>query len=223
MLRSTGPWPPSTTSGTSPSYYTKAFDITKIASVDYVIDPFSSWKAVAHAFLTFGFKDGEHVAISIEIRKKKGDSFSPIRGLFKQFEIMYVIADERDVIRLRSNYRKDKVYMYPIKAPQEKIGELFLDMLTRANKLRDQPEFYNTLANSCTTNIMNHANRIYPGSIPLSYRAVLAGYSDRYAFDLGLIDTDLTFEEARAQYMISDRAVESAHDPDFSAKIREAS
>ena len=136
-----------TTKDYSPGYYEKTFALDKIKSVDFVIEPFSN-AASAHTFLTFGFEGDHYISISVEIRKEQGETFSPWKGLLKRYELMYVIADERDVIKLRSNYRKDKVYLYPVKTTKEKMQALFLDMLDRANKLKEKPEFYNTLVNT---------------------------------------------------------------------------
>jgi hypothetical protein len=135
---------------------------------------------------------------------------------------MYVIADERDVIKLRSNYRKDLVYVYPIKTTEEKAQALFLDMINRTNNLKDHPEFYNTITDNCTTNIVHHVDKITPDRVPLfNLRILLPANSDKLAYDLGLIDTDLTFEQARVRYFINDRAMKYAADPNFSIKIRE--
>ncbi len=210
----------STTSYT-PAYYDRTFDLEKIRSVDYVFEPFSGGDASAHTFVTFGFEGDKYVSISIEIRKEKGEGFSALKGLFKQYELMYVIADEKDVIKLRSNYRKDRVYLYPIKTTKEKMRALFLDMVQRANYLRDHPEFYNTITDTCTTNIAKHVNKISPKRVPFSFKILLPGYSDRLVYDLGLIDTDLPFDEMRAKYLINEKALKYADDPDFSVRIRE--
>ena len=210
----------STTSYTA-AYYDKTFDLDKIKAVYYIVEPFSGLAGSAHTFLSFEFEEDEFVAISIEIRKEKGEKFSPLKGLFNQYEITYVIADERDVVKLRSNFRKDLVYVYPIRTTKEEMSAVFIDMVTRASTLREKPEFYNTLTNTCTTNIMRHANNITPKRIPLSYKVLLPAYSDRLAYDLGLIDTDLSFEEAREKFLINDRAEEFANEPDFSKKIRQ--
>lgn len=213
----------STTSFT-PAYYDKTFDVSKLVRAYYIVEPFSGYAGAAHTFLSFEFEDADgepdFVAISVEIRKEKGESFSAGKGLLKQYEIMYVIADERDVVKLRSNYRKDKVYVYPVKGDIAKIREVFLDMVTRANKLAENPEFYNTLTNTCTTNIVRHANTISPERVPFDFSILLPENSDKLAYDLGLIDTDLSFEEARAAYLINERAEQFADDPDFSLKIR---
>jgi len=127
------------------AYYDKTFDLDKIKTIDYIVEPFSKWQGLAHTFLSFGFENekGEmdYVAISVEIRKEKGESFSPWKGMARQFELMYVVADENDVIKLRTNYRKDNVYLYPINTFTEKKQLLFWDMLDRANQLKDHPEF----------------------------------------------------------------------------------
>lgn len=216
----------STTSYTK-NYYDKVFDLNKIKKVWYVVEPFSGFPGSAHTFLSFEFEGEENknenfVSISIEIRKEKGEAFSAFKGLFNKYELMYVIADERDAIKLRSNYRKDLVYVYPINATKEKTRELFLDMVARANDLRDRPEFYNTITNTCTTNIVDHVNKITPSKVPFfNLRILLPANSDKLAYDLGLIDTNLSFEEARARYFINDRAIKYADDPDFSRKIRQ--
>lgn len=211
-----------TTTDYDVQYYDKTFDLNKIQSVWYMVEPFSGYGAgAAHTLVSFGFAGGDYVAISAEIRKEKGESFSAIKGLFRQYELIYVIADERDVIKLRSNYRKDDVFLYPVKTTKANIQKLFISMLTRANKLATQPEFYNTLTNTCATNIMAHVNEIAPGRIPLSYKVLMPGYSDELARKIGLIDNTLSIEELRAKYRINDKAVKYADDPLFSERIRE--
>lgn len=211
----------STTSYTA-DYYDKTFDIDKLKKVWYVVEPFSGIPGSAHTFLSFEFEGDQFVSISVEIRKEKGEAFHPIKGLFNTYELMYVIADERDVIKLRSNYRKDLVYLYPIKTTTEKAQELFLDMVKRATKLKDSPEFYNTITNTCTTNIVQHVSKIREDKISaLNLQVIFPANSDKLAYDLGLLNTDLSFEDARTRYFINDKAMKYANDPDFSLKIRE--
>lgn len=211
----------STTSYT-PRYYTKTFNLNDLKKVWYVVEPFSGIPGSAHTFLSFEFDNDQFVSISVEIRKEKGESFHPIKGLFNQYELMYVIADEQDVVKLRSNYRKDLVYVYPIRTTQEKAQGIFLDMLKRAQTLEKEPEFYNTLTNTCTTNIVHHVNTITPHRVPFfNLRILFPANSDRLAYDLGLIDTDLPFEKAREKFYINDKALRYAQDTNFSRKIRE--
>lgn len=211
----------STTSYT-PRYYTKTFNLNDLKKVWYVVEPFSGIPGSAHTFLSFEFDNDQFVSISVEIRKEKGESFHPIKGLFNQYELMYVIADEQDVVKLRSNYRKDLVYVYPIRTTQEKAQGIFLDMLKRAQTLEKEPEFYNTLTNTCTTNIVHHVNTITPHRVPFfNLRILFPANSDRLAYDLGLIDTDLPFEKAREKFYINDKALKYAQDTNFSRKIRE--
>lgn len=208
------------TTSYSPDYYTKTFDLTKLSSLDYIVEPFKGIGA-AHTFLSFGFDDGSHVAISVEIRKEVGESFSPLKGLFRQYELVYVIADERDVIKLRTNYRKDNVYLYPVDTTKEHMRTLFVNMLRRANELRESPEFYNTLTNNCTTNIAGHINDITPNKISWDYRLLFPENSDVLAQELGLIAQGMTIEEARTKYRINEKAERYADDPEFSKRIRE--
>lgn len=215
----------STTSYTK-NYYNKTFDIRNLKKVWYIVEPFSGIPGSAHTFLSFEFNSPqnlkpEFVSISVEIRKEKGESFNPIKGLLNQYEIMYVIADEKDVIKLRSNYRKDMVYLYPIKTSDDSARGLFLGMINRTNYLSVHPEFYNTLTNTCTTNIVRHVDKISPKKVSLfNWSVIFPENSDRLAYDLGLIDTSLSFEQARERYFINERAVKYADSDDFSLRIR---
>lgn len=211
-----------TTSDYDVRYYDKTFDLDKLESVWYMVEPFSGHGAgAAHTLLSFGFEGGDYVAISVEIRKEKGESFSPVKGILRQYELVYVIADERDVIKLRSNYRKDDVFLYPVITSKERMQKLFVSMLLRAGKLATEPEFYNTLTSTCTTNLVAHVNEMVPGRIPFSYKVLMPAYSDELAREIGLIDNTLSIEELRAKYKINDRALQYAYDPLFSQRIRE--
>ncbi len=210
----------STTSYT-PAYYDKTFDLKKLKRVWFIVEPFSGYIGAAHTFLSFEFEDDNFLALSVEIRKEKGESFSALKGLLKRYELMYVAGDERDLIKLRSNYRKDKVYVYPIATTEENQRKLFLSMVTRMNRLAEEPEFYNTLTSTCTTNIVSHVNEIVPKRIPIRSEILFPAESDRLAYDLGLIDTTLSFDEARERFLINEKAMKYAESEDFSRKVRE--
>lgn len=203
----------------TPAYYDRTFDLRKLDSAWFFVEPFGRAGA-AHTFVSFGFADRDFVAISVEIRKEKGESFSPLRGLLRQYELMYVVGDERDLVKLRTNFRKDPVHLYRIRATPERIREMFVGMLRRANALREQPEFYNTLTNTCTTNLVRHVNEITPKRIPFRPAVLLPANSDRLAYELELIDTSLTFEEVRRRANINVLAARYADDPEFSKRIR---
>lgn len=208
-------------------YYDKSFDLNRLESVWYMVEPFAGYGAgAAHTLVSFGFEGGDYVAISAEIRKEKGESFSALKGLFRQYELVYVIADERDVIKLRSNYRKDEVFLYPVVTTKENMQKLFLSMVSRANKLATEPEFYNTLTSTCTTNIVSHVNEIVPGRVPWSFKVLMPAYSDELAYRIGLFETKaedghtMTLEELRERYKINERAEKYAESGEFSERIR---
>jgi Domain of unknown function (DUF4105) len=199
----------------------RAYDLRQVERAWFLVEPFSKdWRGPAHTLVSFQFSGGRFLAVSAEIRKEKGEVFSPVKGLLRQFEMIYVVADERDVVRLRTNFRRDPVYLYPGRADRAKVRALLVDMLTRANGLAAHPEFYNTLTNTCTTSIVGHVNQISPKRVPFSLKVLFPGYSDRLAYDLGLIDTDLPFEQARERYHVNARAMQAGNSPDFSLRIR---
>jgi hypothetical protein len=201
-------------------HYDRTYNLAQIESVDFVQVPFNENRAIAHTFLTFGFANGEHVGISVEVRLEKGEMYSPALGLFGQFELMYVVADERDLIPVRTEYRNCDVYLYPTRATPEQARRLLVSMLERANGLRERPELYDTLTNNCTTSIVRHINEIGPSEIPYDYRVLLPGYADELAYELGLLDTSVPFAELKRQARINDLVHRYKDDADFSARIR---
>ncbi len=201
-------------------YYDKTISINDITGVDFIVEPFLGLKGVAHTFVSFRIRDGSFISISVEIRKRKGEHFSAWKGFFKHFELMYVLADERDIIAMRACFRRDKVYLYPIQTTPEKAQQMFLSMLQRANKLRVKPEFYDTLANTCTTNIANHVNMVTPKKIPWSHKVFAPSFSDELAYEVGLIDNTLPFAETKKRALINNRADAALNDPSFSKLIR---
>ena len=198
----------------------RTYDLAQLESVWFIVEPFADWRGPAHTFLSFGFAGGDYVAISVEIRKERGESFSPLLGVLRQYELAYVIGDERDLIGLRANHRKDDVYLYPVRTTSARIRTLFVAMIERANAVAAEPEFYNTLGNNCTSNIVDHINVLVPDRIPFSYKTFLPAYADDLAFDLGLIDTDLPRDQFRMPHRINDLAAQHADSAEFSAAIR---
>ncbi len=142
----------------------RTYDLSKLDSVDFIMVPLEFVPGGAHTFLSFGFQDQDYVAISVEVRREKGQEFDPVKSLSDPYEIMYVVGDERDLIQLRSIYWLEDVYMYQAESPPEQMRALFVDMLKRANKLKKEPEFYNLVTNNCTTNIVRHINNVAPGT-----------------------------------------------------------
>lgn len=185
-----------------PGYYDKTFDVTRLERVYFVFVPFKKSKHAAHGFFVFEFTGGETVAVSVEIRKKHTQKYSALKGLMKQYELMYVIADEADVVGLRREHRQDGMYRYPLKLTRKQARQLFFHMMRRARKLYDSPEFYNTLGNACVTNLVYHLNTVLPRKISFDFRLVFSGYADRYLFQQGIFDTPLPFEEARQVFYI---------------------
>ncbi|MBW3565719.1 MAG: DUF4105 domain-containing protein [Acidobacteria bacterium] len=204
-----------------PAWYDATFDLRELENVWFVVEPFGSWRGLAHTFVSFGFEDQKYVAFSVEIRKEKGEAYSPLKGLWRQYELMYVVGDERDLIGLRANHRNNDVYLYPVRTTRRRAQRMFLEMVRRANQLAANPEFYNTITNACTTNLVDHVNLVAPDRIPLRAGVIFPGYSDRLARQLGLIDTELPPDELRARFRINEPAGEHAGAEDFSVRIRE--
>ena len=205
----------------TPAYYDKTFDLRKLEGVDLVA---SYWMgpAIAHIFLSFSFQGGDHLAVSIETRKERGEGYSTVQGFFRQYELYYVVADERDVIRLRTNYRKDPpedVYVYRLRGSIDNGRRLFLQYMEEVNALKDRPEWYNTLTTNCTTAIWMHT-RINPGHPPLSWKILASGYVPEYLYEIGKLDNSLPFAELQRRAHVNARAQAADKAADFSRQIR---
>lgn len=205
----------------TPHWEDRTYDLRKLDSVD-LIAVYWAGKAIAHIMVSFGFEDKDHLAVSIETRKEKGESYSTLAGFFRQYELYYVVADERDVIGVRTTYRQpqEDVYLYRTRAPIKNIRRVFLDYLKAMNDMRGRPRFYNTLTTNCTTSILMHT-RMNPESPPLSWKILLSGYVPDYLYDLGRIDTAMPFLELEKISRVNDRAHAAGKDPNFSQRIRE--
>ena len=202
------------------NYEQRAYVPDEIVRVWYVVELLDSfWRGPAHTFLSFEFEGNSFVSVSPEIRRERGETYSPLWGLFRRFELIYIVAEEEDVIQLRTRHRKHRVFLYPMQASKEHAKKLFLDVMQRAKQLTEEPEFYNTLTNSCNTNIVAHVRTIAPKSVPRSFRVLFPGYADSLAFEIGLIDTSLPFEDARRKFLIPENAHVESERP-FSLRIR---
>ena len=197
---------------------TRTYDLDRLSSVDMIM---SYWTgpAIAHMLISFGFDDGEHVAFSVEIRRQKTQEFSEIGGFFKEFELSIIAADERDVIRVRTNIRGEQDYLYQLRMPLTAMRSLFLGYIGEANSLVDSPRFYNTITVNCTTLVYHMMKRIV-GHLPLDYRLLLSGYLPEYVYGVHGLDQDYSIEELKARGYITERAKRSDRSPNFSADIR---
>ena len=205
----------------TPAYYDRTFDLRELESADLIA---SYWAGpdIAHIFLSFGFGSDEHLAISIERRDERDEGYSAIKGLFRQYELIYVVADERDVIRVRTNVRSDPpedVYLYRLHGSIENARRLLLGYLREINDLHERPEFYNTLTTNCTGNIWLHA-RVNPGRVPYSWKILLSGHVPEYLHEHGRLDTRLAFSELKRRSQINAAARAADDAADFSRRIR---
>jgi len=202
------------------AYYDKTFDLGELDSVDFIKVPFHDLPGVGHTMLSFGFGGRDYLAVSVEIRRERGERYSPTKSLLRQYELMYVVGDERDLIGLRANHQLSDVYVYRTVATPQQARELFVDVMARVNKLAREPEFYDLLTNNCTTNIVRHVNTLVPNRVEYDYRVLLPGLSDELAYELGLLQTDLSFEQTKLRSRVNKLAYAHRDSPDFSVNIR---
>ena len=202
------------------NHYDRTININQIQSVDYVVVPFNNTPQIAHTLLSFRLDNGTYLGVSVEVRREKGEGYSAWRGLTRQLELMYVLADERDLIGVRTSHRDSDVYIYPTVATPKQAQALFQSVVTRMNKLAADPEFYHTITNNCTTNLKLHVNELSPNRVPYDWKILLPGHSAEYAYELGLLDRRIPFEDLQALALVQEEANESLDSPRFSQLIR---
>ncbi len=206
----------------TPAWYDKTYDLRQLEGIDIVA---SYWMGpdIAHVFVSFAFAGGDHLAMSIETRTEKGEGYSAVKGFFRQYELYYVVADERDVIGLRTNFRRDPpedVYVYRVKSNPEGRRAFFMEYIRQINTLKEHPEFYNSLTTNCTTNIWMNS-RVNPARVPMSWKILASGHVPEYMFENGRLDDHgLPFAEIQQRAHINARAQAAGIVPDFSQRIR---
>jgi hypothetical protein len=205
----------------TPRWETRTYDLRKLDSAD-IVAVYWAGKAIAHIMLSFGFGGKDFLAVSIETRKEKGESYSTLAGFFRQYELYYVVADERDVMRVRTTYRQpqEDVYVYRVSGSVENLRRVFLDYIKAMNQLRDRAAYYNTLTTNCTTNVLFHT-RVNPESPPMSWKILLSGYVPDYLYELGRLDTSRSLADLEKVSHVNQRAHAADKDPAFSQRIRE--
>ena len=202
----------------TPHWETRTVRLSQITGIGLAIDYWGSpW--IAHPIVSFQFADAPPLCFSIETRKTVGQTYSTIGGLYRQFALIYLVADERDVIRLRTNYRHEDIYLYHLTASPNRARERFLEYIHSLNALRTQPRWYNAITTNCTTSIRSQ----HPSKerIPWDWRILLNGKGDELLYkDRALVTGGLPFAELKAQSLINDRAKSADASPDFSQLIR---
>ena len=202
-------------------YYDRTFDLTKLDSAD-LIAVYWAGDAIAHIMMSFGFNGKDFITFSIETRKEQGEDYSTIKGFFKQYELIYIVGDERDLIRVRTDYRnpQEDVYLYRFGARPKRVREVFMAYIRQINSMKERPEWYNTLTTNCTTNVI-HLMRATGGRATYNWKVILSGYAPQYAYEFGALETRIPFDELKRRSHINPKAHEVGNDPEFSQKIRE--
>ncbi len=203
-------------------HYDKTFDLSQLKSIDFFLVYWGSPK-IAHTMMSFNFGRQGVVCFSIETRKEKGEEYSTIKGFFRQYEIIYVVADERDVIRLRTNYREkgkgEDVYLYQLNTSLEVARKVFLSYIDEINRLKKRPQWYNALTDNCTTSIRQHTMPYNPDA-RLDWRLLVNGYIDEMLYERNILDTRIPFKELKNQSYINPKAKTADKATDFSQLIR---
>ena len=200
-----------------PRYEERTYDLARLSSLDYFLTHWSG-PVMAHTLVSFGFDDGQFLCVSVEARRQRWQSYSPLWGLFRNYHLMFVLGDERDIVRLRTNIRRDRVYMYRLRLPPQHLRRLLLDYVSRVERLATQPAWYNTVASNCTTNLF------YRGHTPVPWWRKLGiflnGFSARTMYRLGYLSDSLPFKELQARSDIREQALAAGDAADFSQQIR---
>jgi hypothetical protein len=200
-------------------HYDKTFALDRLRTADLYMVYWGS-PHMAHTMVSFGFGGDDYVCFSIETRKEKSEGYSAVKGLFRQFELTYVVADERDVVRLRTNYRKgEEAYLFRLRGSPEQARRSFLEYVRRMNRLREKPRWYNAVTDNCTTAI--RAQRAAADRAPWDWRILINGHADTLLHERGAIATNLPLAELKERCHINARARAADPAPDFSRRIRQ--
>jgi uncharacterized protein DUF4105 len=203
----------------TPHWETRTVRLSQITGMDVAINYWGSpW--ISHPIVSFLFADALPLCFSIETRKTIGQNYSALRGLYRQYTLIYVVADERDSIRVRSNYRHEDVYLYHTLASPAQARERFLEYIKAMNALRDHARWYNEITANCTTSI--RTQRSVNERARWDWRMLINGKADELLYERHAIATGgLPFAELKQRSLINKRAIAADQNPDFSRLIRE--
>jgi len=200
-------------------YETRTYNLNDLKTLDLLVN-YWGMEAIAHTFLAFGFSDGRYIDVSVEIRPEIGKAYDMLQGFFKQYNLIYIWADERDLVGLRTNYKKEDVYLYRVALSPDHVRKMFVSMIETTNAIYKKPQFYNTLTQSCTNTLANHLVEAKIVKLPFWKRRILTGTVDQRLYSAGFLEGSVPFFELRQQANIDVRAQEAGQDPQFSEKIR---
>ena len=204
----------------NPGWYDLEVNLDSLVTLDYLLVYFADWRGIAHTFLSFGFADGERIALSVEARRTAGEPYAILPGLYRQYELMYVMGDELDLIGLRLHQQGDPVYMLPINTPSEKIRGVFINMVKTANSLCLYPQVCNTITSTCTTQLAAQANELREEPINLwDWRLIFPGFSGELAQEAGLLALEEPLAEVMEQFLINPEQVRGNSRQAFSASL----
>lgn len=203
-------------------YEDRTVRLSELSEVDIIVTYWAG-KAIAHIMVSFGFSDGTYLAVSIETRKEVGESYSAVNGFFRNYELAYVVSDERDVIALRTKYRQpnEQVYVLRTQIALENGRKLFLDYVSSMNKLREHPQFYNTLTTNCTTQVLRHV-WAFGSDARYNWQILLSGYVPEYLYANDTLMPGLSLEEIMSGSLVNVTANAIPLDESFSTRIRES-
>jgi len=202
----------------TPRWSLRSYDLAQLHSLDMIV---SYWArpSIAHMLISFGFSQGDYVAFSVEIRRDKRQSYSEIGGFFKEFELVVIAAEERDIVRLRTNVRREQTYLFRLNVEPAVMRALFLAYVAEANALVREPRFYHTVMGNCTTVLYRMLRRIVR-RLPFSYRVLLSGYMPEYFYGIGYLDQSYPLEALRVFGYVSERGRLADQSPTYSTDIR---
>jgi hypothetical protein len=203
-----------------PIYDTRTYNVNELSEVDMLVVYWGS-KPIAHLMVSFGFNDRDFLAFSIETRKEVGESYSAINGFFRNYELTYVVADERDVIGVRTNHRnpEEQVYVLRTRMALDNGQKLFLEYVRRINKLHDTPQFYNTLTTNCTTQVLDQVKALGTDA-HYDWKILLSGYVPEYLYEADILMPATPLDEIMRRSLVNEKSKKFAGDPNFSLLIR---
>jgi hypothetical protein len=209
----------------SSGYIDRTYDVERLQRLWFVQEPFTiaplgAFTGVAHTYLVFDFEDQPPVAVSVEARRERGETYDAVRGTFNDFELIYIWGTEQDVTGRRAALERNQLYMYPLLGSSDSARRLFLELARVSQQLEAHPRFYNTFTSNCTNELAKVANQAEPGLIPPNIGLIFPGFADSALYDLGRIPTDAPLETIRQRYAITNVAAATLYEPDFSDLLR---
>ncbi len=169
-------------------HHDQSYDMSTITWVYLYSVPFGRNDVLSHMMLSFHFEDGRDITLSVEARRKEGESYAAMKWLMNYYKLIYVWWTKQDLVGgVRLYVRKVPVYEYQLDLTHSQAVKMFQQLIQTSHDLASHEQRYSTVTNNCVTNIRNPLYTITRKGRSWHPRLLYSGWFDRFLWRYHMI------------------------------------